>query len=84
MRLATPPAPASALPEERRGPVVGCFCHGCASVFPLFARRHAGRPAFGRDHVASTCPYEGSAFVAGAAWWEPAVEPLPAVPASAS
>ncbi len=82
MRSVSPPAPASALPAERRGPVVGCFCHGCSSVYPRFARRHAGKPAFGRDHLASTCPYEGRDFAEGAAWWEPAVEPLASSAAS--
>jgi hypothetical protein len=71
-------APQSTLPPERRGAVVGRFCHGCASVYPLHAARHAGKPSFGRDHVASPCPHEGRRFLAEAAWWEPAVEALPA------
>ena len=75
-------APASALAPERRGAVVGRFCHGCRSIYPLHAERHHGKPAFGRDHVASTCSFEGRAFTAGESWWEPAVELLPA-PAAA-
>ena len=71
-------APASALPPERRGEVVGRFCRSCRSVYPLYAERHSGKPAFGRDHVASPCSWEGRAFVADADWWEPAVEVLPA------
>jgi hypothetical protein len=75
-------APASALPPERRGAVVGRFCHGCRSTYPLHAERHAGKPEFGRDHIVSPCSWEGSAFAEGASWWEPAVELLPA-PAAA-
>lgn len=74
MRSTLPPAPASALPAERRGAVVGRFCHGCMSVYPRWARRHAGKPLAGRDHVASTCAYEGREFTDGASWWEPAVD----------
>ena len=73
-----PSAPQSALPPERRGPVVGRFCHGCRSVYPRFAARHAGKPAFGRDHIGSPCSYEGMEFATDASWWEPAVELLPA------
>lgn len=79
-----PSAPASILPAERRGRIVGRFCHGCHSVYPRFAKRHSGKPAFGRDHVASACPHEGERFVEGADWWEPAVEVLPAAPPSAA
>jgi hypothetical protein len=78
-------APLSSLPPERRGAVVGRFCRGCRSVYPLHAERHEGKPAFGRDHVASACAWEGRAFEAGASWWEPAVELLSApAPAAAS
>jgi hypothetical protein len=70
-------APASSLPPERRGRPVGRFCKGCLAVYPLLAARHAGRPEHGRDHVASTCSYEGRAFAPAADWWEPAVEVLP-------
>lgn len=76
-------APASRIPDERRGHLLGRFCHGCNQVFPLQRRQHSGDPIHGRDHVASPCPYEGSAFEPGASWWEPAVEVLPPPPAPA-
>ena len=75
-------SPLSRLAEERRGALVGRFCHGCNQVFPLQRRLHTGDPIYGRDHVASTCPYEGWAFEAGADWWEPAVEVLRPVAAA--
>ena len=78
-----PPAPVSGIAEEKRGPVVGRFCRSCRYVYPLYAARHKGKPAYGKDHVASTCAHEGELFSAGADWWEPAVEALP-VPAAAS
>ncbi len=71
-------APLSSLPAERRGRTVGRFCKSCQSVYPLFAARHAGKPTFGKDHVASTCAHEGRPFEEGADWWEPAVEVLAA------
>jgi len=71
-------APASRLTEERRGHVIGRYCHGCNQVFPLQRGVHSGDPIYGRDHVASTCAYEGWLFEVGAEWWEPAVEVLPA------
>ncbi len=74
-------APAESVAEERRGREVGRFCHACGSVYPLFQRRHKGKPSFGKDHVASPCSQEGEAFEMGAAWWEPAVEVLPPPPA---
>jgi hypothetical protein len=76
-------APASALPAERRGQVVGRFCKVCASIYGPHVLAHRGRPILGRDHIASPCPHEGDRFVAGAEWWEPAVEmlPPPAAPA---
>ena len=77
MNQLPPSAPESALAPERRGRVLGRFCRGCRSVYPLFAARHAGKPSFGRDHVGSPCAYEGVEFSAGASWWEPAVEVLP-------
>ena len=80
-------APASRLPEERRGHVVGRWCNGCNQTFPLQRGVHSGDAIAGRDHVASTCPYEGWRFETGASWWEPAVEVLPPpapVPASAA
>jgi hypothetical protein len=73
-------APASRIPEERRGHVLGRFCLGCSQVFPLQRRQHSGDPIYGRDHVASPCAWEGSAFEPGAGWWEPAVEVLPPPP----
>ena len=69
-------APQSRVPDERRGHLIGRFCHGCNQIFPLQRRMHSGDPIFGRDHVASTCPYEGWSFEPGADWWEPAVEVL--------
>src|SRR5688500_14457037 len=77
-------APQSRVAEERRGALVGRFCHGCNQIFPLQRRLHSGDPIYGRDHVASTCAYEGWAFEAGADWWEPAVEMLPVAAAAAS
>lgn len=70
-------APASRLPTERRGAVIGRYCHGCNQVFPLQRGVHSGDPIYGRDHVASTCPNEGWRFEPGAKWWETAVEVLP-------
>ena len=75
-------APQSRVAEARRGALVGRFCHGCNQIFPLQRRLHSGDPIYGRDHVASTCAYEGWAFEAGADWWEAAVEMLPAAAAS--
>jgi hypothetical protein len=77
-------APASRIPAERRGHLIGRYCHGCNQAFPLQRGLHTGDPIFGRDHVASTCPYEGWAFEVGASWWEPAVEVLPPPPAVAA
>ena len=74
-------APQSRVPEERRGRVVGRFCHGCNQVFAFLSSAHKGDPIAGRDHVASTCAYEGRVFDEGASWWEPAVEVLPPPPA---
>ncbi len=76
-------APASAVPAERRGPTRGRFCRACASVYGLHQLVHAGKPVYGKDHVASPCPHEGERFADGASWWEPAVEVLPP-PAPAS
>ena len=77
-------APASSIPEERRGPVAGRFCKACGGVYPRYAGHHAGKPMYGKDHVASPCTYEGDEFVAGAPWWEPALQVLPAVAGDAS
>lgn len=71
-------APMGSIPEERRGRKVGRFCLSCGSVYPLFHRRHKGKPAYGKDHVAAPCSHEGEAFGEGADWWQPAVEVLPA------
>lgn len=70
-------APKSRLPEGRRGRVVGRFCFACGSIYPLHRARHAGKPVYGRDHVASPCAHEGEAFEPGAAWWDEAVEVMP-------
>ena len=75
-------APASQIAPERRGKAVARFCHGCQQLYPLLRARHVGRPIYGRDLVTSTCTYEGQPFAHGAAWWEEAVEVLPA-PAAA-
>jgi hypothetical protein len=78
-------APESLVPADRRGHLVGRFCRGCNQIFPLQRRMHSGDPIFGRDHVASPCPYEGQAFEPGAPWWDRAVEVMPApVPAAAA
>lgn len=70
-------APSSQIPEAQRGRVVGQFCRVCGTVYPLHRGRHVGKPMYGRDHIASPCAHEGDAFVAGADWWEVAVEVLP-------
>ncbi|HVS03041.1 MAG TPA: hypothetical protein VMT16_09745 [Thermoanaerobaculia bacterium] len=77
-------APQSRVASERRGSVVGRFCHGCGSIYPLQRRLHSGDPIYGRDHIASPCAYEGYGFEPGEAWWEPAVIVLapPAEPAA--
>jgi hypothetical protein len=72
-----PSAPASNLDPARHGQTVGRFCKACHSIYPLLAGRHSGKPAYGKDHVASPCAYEGHPFDEGAEWWEPAVEVLP-------
>jgi hypothetical protein len=73
-----PVAPQSQLPPDRRGPVMGQYCLVCASLYPLHRATHTGRPVYGRDHIASPCAHEGDIFAAGATWWEPGVEVLPA------
>ncbi|MEE8137820.1 MAG: hypothetical protein V3T81_02960 [Thermoanaerobaculia bacterium] len=72
------PAPRSQIPEERRGRVVGRFCLTCGSVYSQHAARHAGKPMYGKDHLAAPCTQEGEKFEVGESWWEPAVEVLPA------
>jgi hypothetical protein len=71
-------APASVLPEAQRGEVVGRFCKVCGEIYPLHRARHRGKPLYGKDHVASPCAHEGETFAAGADWWEPAMQILPA------
>ncbi len=70
-------APRSHIPEERRGRVAGCFCLACGSVYSQHAGCHAGKPMYGKDHVAAPCTHEGELFAVGQSWWEPAVEVLP-------
>lgn len=77
-------APLGLLAEARRGPVKGRFCKSCGSVYALYSPRHKGKPMFGKDHVAAPCTHEGERFEAGADWWEPAVEVLPAPAAEES
>jgi hypothetical protein len=73
-----PAAPASQVPPDRRGRVMGHYCLICASLYPLHRATHTGRPVYGRDHIASPCTHEGDVFEPGASWWEPGVEVLPA------
>lgn len=77
-------APASRVPAERRGRVVGRFCLVCGEIYALHAPAHEGKPLYGKDHVASSCAHEGEAFDPGESWWEPAVEVLPAAAAAAA
>jgi hypothetical protein len=81
-----PAAPASQVPPDRRGRVMGHYCLICASLYPLHRATHTGRPVYGRDHIASPCTHEGDVFEPGASWWEPGVEVLPpaAAPAGTS
>lgn len=73
-------APQSRVPADRRGAVLGRFCHTCDSVYSRHASRHAGKPMLGKDHISATCSHEGEPFEVGAAWWEDAVEVLPSPP----
>lgn len=73
-------APASRIPEERRGPVVGRFCLTCGAVYPLHAGHHKGKAIHGKDHIAAPCAHEGEAFAEGEGWWEPAVSVIPPPP----
>jgi len=79
-----PAAPASQVPPDRRGRVMGHYCLVCASLYPLHRATHTGRPVYGRDHIASPCTHEGDVFEPGAGWWEPGVEVLPAAAAPAA
>ena len=79
-------APASRIPPEQRGRVVGRYCLACHQVFPEHRRCHDGKPIHGRDHVPSPCAHEGEPFGDAAEWWDLAVETLrapvqPAAPA---
>ena len=44
-------APASSLPEERRGPVVGRICKSCGSIYARWAGCHRGKPVYGKDQL---------------------------------
>ena len=78
MTLRTPDlAPASQLPEERRGRVNGRFCQSCGSIYSRYVSRHLGRPMIGKDHVSAPCSHEGELFQDDTDWWENAVEMLP-------
>lgn len=77
-----PAAPASQVPPDRRGRVMGHYCLVCASLYPLHRATHTGRPVYGRDHIASPCTHEGDVFEPGASWWEPGVEVLPGAAAA--
>lgn len=79
-----PAAPESQVPPERRGMVMGRFCHVCATLYPVHRALHQGQPVYGRDHIASPCAHEGDAFADGETWWEWAVEVLPAPAPSAA
>lgn len=72
-------APLSQLTEQRRGRIVGRFCHTCGSIYPLHRATHSGKPVYGKDHISSTCAHEGESFEPSGPWWEPAVEVLPIV-----
>ena len=73
-------APASKVPEERRGAVQGRFCTACGAVYALFSSWHKGKPLHGKDHISAPCAHEGDEFAAGESWWEPAVAVLPPPP----
>jgi hypothetical protein len=77
-----PAAPESQVPPERRGMVMGRFCLVCATLYPEHRAAHQGQPVYGRDHIASPCTHEGDVFAPGEAWWEWAVEVLPAAAAA--
>jgi hypothetical protein len=70
-------APESAIPPDRRGPVVGRICRSCYESYPLHRATHSGKPLHGNDHVASPCALQGDAFLPGEDWWEPAVLVMP-------
>jgi len=70
-------APQSQLAPERQGRMIGYFCRACGSIYPEHRAKHAGKPLYGKDHIASPCSHEGDLFAPGESWWEPAVEVLP-------
>jgi hypothetical protein len=78
MYRAPQPAPASTLDPDRRGPVVGRFCHGCGSTFSVHQSVHKGKGIYSKDHIASPCAHEGDLFAPEEEWWEEAVEVMPA------
>lgn len=78
MHRAPHPAPQSRIPEQRRGQVVGRFCHGCGATFSIHTSVHKGKGLYSKDHIASPCSHEGDRFQEGEDWWEPAVLVLPA------
>lgn len=77
MHRAPHPAPQSHIPEERRGEVVGRFCHGCGATFSIHSSVHKGKGLHSKDHIASPCAHEGDRFQEREDWWEPAVLVLP-------
>lgn len=70
-------APQSTIDAERRGPVVGRFCHTCGATFSQHQSVHKGKGVYSKDHIASPCSHEGDEFAPGEDWWEPAVLVLP-------
>lgn len=70
-------APRSQIAEERRGRMIGRFCHTCGSIYPVHRTTHSGKAMYGKDHISAPCAHEGDVFDPAAPWWEPAVEVLP-------
>ena len=67
----------SRVAEDRRGKIVGRFCHGCGSVYSMYKDRHTGDALHGKDHISSPCSHEGEEFEEAVDWWEAAIEVLP-------
>lgn len=84
MHRAPHPAPQSQIPNERRGEVVGRFCHGCGATFSIHTSIHKGKGLYSKDHISSPCAHEGDRFQEGEDWWEPAVLVLPPSPEPAA
>jgi len=80
MHRAPHPAPLSQIPEDRRGKVLGRFCHACGATFSIHSSVHKGKGLYSKDHIASPCSHEGDRFEEGQDWWEPAVAVLPPEP----